>query len=115
MSIDDQIAVMLAFKAGKKIEVRKKGVNGNWVSTLGDPTWNFKDLDFRVRPEKPQVVFINKGANGFKFGSYFSCPKAAKTFGRKETIGVATKYIQVTPEIEEILTKNGINCNPNAR
>lgn len=110
MNIDDKIAVMLAYKAGKKIEYRTNHENEKWRVT-STPAWNFEFFDYRVKSEKPQVIFINKSPNGFQFGSYFNTAKTAKAFVRQGSLEVGVKYIQVTPEVEAILTKNGIDCN----
>lgn len=49
MTIDQQIAVMQAFKEGKTIEYKNKAHDG-W-SVNSDPAWNFDDYDYRVKPE----------------------------------------------------------------
>lgn len=50
MTHDEMIAVIQAHKDGKKLEVANKGCN-NWIdlSTNG-PCFNFKDVDYRVKP-----------------------------------------------------------------
>ena len=50
MSIDEQIAVMQAYKEGKKIEWKYNNEIYGW-SEVQDPAWNWRDLDYRVKPE----------------------------------------------------------------
>lgn len=49
MTTDEILAVLQAFKEGKKIEAKCKP-NGLWKET-SIPLWNFADFDYRVKPE----------------------------------------------------------------
>lgn len=49
MTHDEMIAVILAHKAGKKIESRAIGKN-EWYC-LADPVWDFAHYDYRVKRE----------------------------------------------------------------
>ena len=56
-SIDYQIAVMQAFKDGKKIEWYND-VEEVWKDTLG-PLWNWYSYDYRVKEEPKYVPYEN--------------------------------------------------------
>lgn len=49
MTIDEIIAVLQAYKEGKKIEVKCK-IDGTWIESPVH-LWNFVDNDYRVKPE----------------------------------------------------------------
>ncbi len=78
MSIDEQIAVMKAFKEGKTIECKvKNDDNDPWTETKS-PTWNFAVCEYRIKPEKTEIErmtnrqlseLIAKGYGEWKFNS----------------------------------------------
>lgn len=47
MCIDKQITVMQAYKEGKTIECKYKNNDDTW-SESPEPTWNWRDCDYRV-------------------------------------------------------------------
>jgi hypothetical protein len=57
MTHDEMIAVIQAHKDGKKLEFRDQRFTEfkEWVQCL-EPHWNFKDCDYRIKPE-PMVIF----------------------------------------------------------
>jgi hypothetical protein len=56
MSPDEMIAVIQAYKEGKKIEYWS-AVADDWLPVTPFPTWNFYREKYRVKPEpKPDVV-----------------------------------------------------------
>ncbi len=56
MTIDEQIAVMTAFKNGAKIQTKCKTV-GVWVDNE-TPFWNFPEFEYRVTPTCEINVFL---------------------------------------------------------
>lgn len=56
MTLDEQIAVMTAFKNGKKIEYRycETGSRAEWEKCL-EPQWNWASFEYRVEPKKVKV------------------------------------------------------------
>lgn len=56
MSIDEQIAVMNAFKDGKTIQMRERNSIGDWFRKPsfkgGFHSFNFVQYDYRVKPEE---------------------------------------------------------------
>jgi hypothetical protein len=63
MSIDEMVAVLQAFKDGKKIQVRAAGRPDSvwWTLKHTDPSWNFVANEYRVLPE-PRTVWVNEYA-----------------------------------------------------
>lgn len=53
-TIGEKIAIMTAYKEGKKIEARSSNYNGSWAE-VGHPAWNWEDCDYRVK-EEPQYI-----------------------------------------------------------
>jgi hypothetical protein len=74
MSHDEMIAVIQAHKAGKQIEIQYHGCSPEtWALCGDDPfTFNFTQLDFRVKPEppKPRDFWICYTADPTHSGSY---------------------------------------------
>lgn len=59
-TIDEMIAVMQAFKEGKKIEIRREGDDegDDWVD-ICCPKWNWHGYDYRVKPEPKYRPYAN--------------------------------------------------------
>ena len=55
MTIDEMIAVLQAFKAGKAIQFKAKDFKPWYDET--DPDWDFSNIEYRVKPE-PRVLWI---------------------------------------------------------
>ena len=52
MTIDEMIAVLQAANDGKKIQIRwKDELTDNWQDVSCSPYWDFRILDYRVKPE----------------------------------------------------------------
>ena len=76
MTIDEMIAVLQAFKEGKKIQLRSYGSNGEWTNlTVPSPIWDFANCIYRIAPEPRKFklellssdrrLFVPKGVIGF--------------------------------------------------
>lgn len=50
-TIDEMIAVMTAFKEGKKIECVQKGSGFDPYLYVEEPCWDWPNYDYRVKPE----------------------------------------------------------------
>lgn len=58
MTIDEQIAVMQAFKEGKEIESKSKDpMILRWVQT-DCPCWDFSEYYYRVKPEPEPPKYV---------------------------------------------------------
>jgi len=88
MPTPEKIAVMQAFLDGETIQCRKHGSKKNWgVVRNPDPSWNWKDTDYRIKPE-PREFWLNIYDNT---AVSFSTEEAAEKhvcFGRTERIRV---------------------------
>ena len=52
MTHDEMIAVIQAHKEGKTIESRARGIGGaKWVTLNEEPSWQFSEYDYRIKPE----------------------------------------------------------------
>lgn len=56
MSIQEQIEIMMAYDAGKQIQVANKGSN-NWT-TMADALWNWVNFDYRIKPEEIKPLLM---------------------------------------------------------
>ena len=57
MTHDEMIAVIQAHKEGKTIESRVRGIGGaKWVTLNEEPSWQFSEYDYRIKPEPWKVV-----------------------------------------------------------
>ena len=50
MTVDEMIAVLQGWKAGKAIEYRFSSLR-EWTSSCEEPVWNFATRQYRVKPE----------------------------------------------------------------
>lgn len=70
----DKISIMQSFADGKNIEFKSLG-NTRWNDlTICEPTWNWQDYEYRVKPElktEPltQKEFLWLGVQYYKFNS----------------------------------------------
>ncbi len=57
--LDRRIAVMQAYRDGKKIEYNDAEESGRWLSRYGQPDWNWHDRTYRIAPEprKPRECY----------------------------------------------------------
>ena len=58
MTRDEKVAVMEAFERGEEIQV-DKGHYSCWALTR-EPSWDWNNNDYRIKPEPKQVVAIEK-------------------------------------------------------
>ena len=57
MTHDEMIAVIQAHKEGKTIESRARGIGwAKWVTLNEEPSWQFSEYDYRIKPEPWKVV-----------------------------------------------------------
>lgn len=74
----EKIAVMLAYIDGKQIQFRRAESEEKWedLSFTRDPTWNWKNNDYRVKPEpkeptyRPYINFAEFRAEWEKHGGW---------------------------------------------
>jgi hypothetical protein len=72
MTIDEMVAVLQAYKAGKKIQVRS---GANWVETKS-PVWDFFSCTYRIAPEQLEI-WVNE-YNNRKWGGIHLQESSAK-------------------------------------
>ena len=65
MSPDEIIAVVTAFKAGKKLEARNPSAGVWWPCKLG-PSWNFENFDYRIAIVDDIVIEDRIALNGLQ-------------------------------------------------
>lgn len=58
MTLREKIQCMEAFERGEEIEEAYRGYD-IW-SSMGTPSWNFEDRNYRIKPKPKQVVAIEK-------------------------------------------------------
>ncbi len=69
MSDKDIIEVVAAHAAGKRIQIRNEKRLTEWTTLIGDPAWNFEQLQYRVEPvvpepRKPREFIVNIYSDG---------------------------------------------------
>lgn len=69
MTLREKIQTMEAFERGEEIEVAYRGYD-IW-SSMSTPSWNFEDLNYRIKPKPKQVVVIEKWLVKSLWGNYF--------------------------------------------
>lgn len=74
-SLKEKIEVMQAAADGKKIEIREKRQGCQWTTYNGEPSWNWYDYEYRVKPES-RVYYVNNYEGGL--GQLHKSLKAAK-------------------------------------
>ena len=58
--IDHMIAVLQAFKEGKKIQVRCRSNDADdWVDAADNNAWNWDMFDYRVKPAEPRRIWLH--------------------------------------------------------
>lgn len=78
METQEKIAVMQAYADGKQIQFRKAETEEEWadLSYTRDPTWNWKNNEYRVEPElkkpsyRPYANFAEFRAEWKKHGGW---------------------------------------------
>lgn len=94
MTIDEMIAVLQAAKVNKPIQVRD---GDEWVTVCSIPTWNFRDFQYRVKPE-PREWWINVYSNN---ACHLHLTKDAAVRGR--TDGHDRLHGEETIHVREVL------------
>lgn len=61
--LDEQIAVMQAFRNGKKIEFKRKRSDSDWLY-MPQPSWDWHQIDYRVMPPKPREFWLHPVCSG---------------------------------------------------
>lgn len=91
-TVQEQIAVMLAWISGKPIEIKK--YDDTFWSKVLEPAWNWADYDYRVKPE-PKVIYVNLYKSGAWGRVYESREKAADhCTGVEDVCRVGVKFIE---------------------
>lgn len=92
-----QIAVMQAWVDGKEVQISEKDLDV-WEDHA-DPSFNWGDYDYRVKPEeqKPRDLWVNKFCNG-EVRLYDSEIESLKDCARTSECGI--HYREVLPEAE---------------
>ena len=87
MTIDEQIAVMTAFKNGVKIQTKCKTI-GFWIDNE-TPSWNFTECEYRVKPSYEINGFLTKLEKyWFVYGDYISSAEYGCVYDKSDYINV---------------------------
>ena len=71
MTLREKIEVMQAFERGEEIEVKfDKTEKGVWSKVI-DPSWNWDNTEYRIKPKPKQVVVIEKWLCKSAWDNYF--------------------------------------------
>ena len=98
MTIDEMIAVMQGYRAGKKVEFRpisSKTWRGYEFSA--GPSWDFSNFDYRLAPE-PMVLWVNINSEGCLCGP-FESEQEARTYSLSNYRREAVRFVE-SPEDE---------------
>jgi hypothetical protein len=74
MDIDSMIAVLQAYKDGKRIQAIDKQHKGAW-NNCQIPLWDFQNNDYRVQPE-PREIWITDEQLQKLFSGQIGCANA---------------------------------------
>lgn len=105
MGTEDKIIIMQAFVDGKTIQ--RDLPNGAWVDMNDSPVWNWRDVNYRIKPE-PKIIYVNDVAGGLgsfssrsylAFNTYQEALLQAEPYETVEPI----QYIELTDEIKQKL------------
>ena len=97
MSIDEQIAILQAKKAGKQIQLASRQHDPRtWLDvSCNGHRFNFSNYDYRVKPE-PRVIWINEHQGQTdKYDLLYSSRDEAVANTRNNSIRVAVKFVEV--------------------
>lgn len=92
--IENQIAVMLHFADGGKVQYRNS--KGAWED-IPNPYWNWSCWNYRIKPE-PKTVWVNEykdldgGEDGWAYPSEEAAKKNANAF---TAVRIAVEYREV--------------------
>lgn len=95
MTIDEMITVLQAYKDGYMIQAKEKNTRG-YFECLKDPSWNFADFDYRVKP-KPKEIWVNEFPNRYHLAA-FHHEKDAIDSASDKCVRVAVKYREVVDD-----------------
>lgn len=73
MTTQEMIAVLSAFEQGKKIEGTCKSFPENGWKIIDEPSWNFKEFDYRIA-EEPEYVPYDGTQEGTLVGKIIGNP-----------------------------------------
>lgn len=92
MTLREKIEVMEAFERGEEIEHSYICSTRGW-DYVNDPSWSFKDYDYRVKPKPKKIVTIEKWLCSITKDSYYVI-EGTKEFisGRSEKVKLLDTY-----------------------
>lgn len=90
MNTQQMVNVLLAFDSGKKIQCRENGLS-EWLDCNCAPSWNFRDYDYRIKPE-PKTIWVCETYTGFHV---FETEDMAKTRAKLSDCTKMRKYVEV--------------------
>ena len=70
MTLREKIEVMEAFERGEEIECITIGYDTNW-QYVKEPSWNWREVDYRVKPKPKPTITIEKWLFEDRFGIKF--------------------------------------------
>lgn len=57
-TIDEMVAVMVAFKCGQKIQLTSDS-RTQWID-VESPNWNWSLYDYRIKPREPRRIWVRE-------------------------------------------------------
>jgi hypothetical protein len=87
MTTQEKIDVLTAYRDGKQIQTRERGIHDSEWSETASPTWDFSRAEYRVKPE-PRRIWVNSYAKQYT-SFYFNSKMKADALagpGRTECI-----------------------------
>lgn len=89
MTIDEQIAVLQAVKAGKPIQI-KTIRDGKWLDRVSGPACNFAAYEYRIKPEKAELwVLVNASGEILRTQTSKTAAQQANTEFHRGTLRIA--------------------------
>ncbi len=84
------IEVMQAWQRGETIEVRDIGEK-RWGTLIDEPSWNWIDSDYRIKPREPRVIWVNEYSDR---SILHSNEEIAKQNASDSAKRIAVKYVE---------------------
>lgn len=75
MTTAEKAEVMIAHTLGQEIQVRVSEAE-QWIDT-GNPLWDWKNLDYRVKPKEKRTIYVATDSKGELYAGIYTLNKEA--------------------------------------
>lgn len=98
-TIDEMIAVMQAFKEGKKIEYHAIAIPNKKWQKAARPSWDWSNFDYRITRE-PKEIWVNEyhHSGAWLGGGAYSKKEHAESLAAEDAVRKAVHYREVLEE-----------------